>query len=180
MANLISKLFEYGVKSITAIPKSVGTSAWQGLKKAGNLYSATKGVSASVKAAAGSVKGSMAGTVSDITGSAGMFESAFLNTTAGKIMNRANKIGGWTGTKLNKLTTSRFGRLTGKAWDKVPAGKIAMGTAIVGGLGVGLVRGAAGGVIQRADQRTQMSAGMSPNNLGTDGLTLALSKRRHR
>ena len=52
----------------------------------------------------------------------------------------------------------------------------------VGLLGVGVVRGAAGASIDRSNERTMANAsrGMAANNLGTDGLTLALSRRRHR
>ena len=54
-----------------------------------------------------------------------------------------------------------------------------MAPAIVVGFATGLVYGAGRTVLQRVDQRTQ-KRGMAGNNMGTDGLTLALSRTRHR
>jgi hypothetical protein len=54
-----------------------------------------------------------------------------------------------------------------------------MGAAFAGGLTAGGIKH----VIQASEQRTAQSQnrfGMDPNNLGTDGLTIALSRRRHR
>lgn len=53
-----------------------------------------------------------------------------------------------------------------------------VGAALVGGLGYGVVKSSLNRSNERTMQRQQ--TGMQHNHLGTDGLTLALSKSRHR
>lgn len=73
----------------------------------------------------------------------------------------------------------------GKVGAKLAKGTFNIGTTavsnpafVVGAGAVGLSVGVGRGIINRYQERSQR--GMEANHLGTDGLTLALSKRRHR
>jgi len=108
------------------------------------------------------------------------FETAFMgNTSAGKIFGVGGKLGRGVGGAGSWMGNSWLGKGIGKVWDIMPVGKLAVGT----GLGAGIMYGAGSAAMKRIDarnQQTQTGRGMSANYLGTDGLTLALSRRRHR
>lgn len=64
----------------------------------------------------------------------------------------------------------------------IGAAKVALKHPFATGIPLGMATGAARHIVNQADQRTQhlREQGMDPNNLGTDGLTLSLSRLRHR
>jgi hypothetical protein len=99
--------------------------------------------------------------------------------TAAKGVGWINKRVGGLGSGIGSIGKTRFGKMMGGLWDAVPLGKVAVGV----GFGAGIMYGAGSAAMRRLDARNQQTMsgrGMSSNNLGTDGLTLALSKRRHR
>jgi hypothetical protein len=95
---------------------------------------------------------------------------------------------GWNATgggkAINKIASA--GSSLGKFASRNPVSRaLTSSKMMVPAIGVGFTFGAAHGaasaVSQRMSDRQMTTArGMDPNNLGTDGLTLALSKRRHR
>ena len=92
---------------------------------------------------------------------------------------RANKILGGTGKALGFVSKLRRPVSAFVGWKHADW---IMKPAIIGAGLLGVAAGAGKATIQRSIDQTRMgtNGGMAPNNLGTDGLTLALSKRRHR
>ena len=93
-------------------------------------------------------------------------------TIAGKGFSAVGRGGKWAGRKLFHAG--------GSVMDSLSSGyrpHAIVGASLLGGI----TYGAGTTVINRSNERTMASAGrgMPANNLGTDGLTLALSRRRH-
>jgi hypothetical protein len=118
-----------------------------------------------------------------------LFGTSERSTLAGKVLTGSRGVKKSISSGFSSVKNSGFGRfaapklnkvggLIGKGWEKTPAGPILLGTAFT----AGIAYGAGNAMLRKLDERNQRASGrgMSANNLGTDGLTLALSKRRHR
>lgn len=169
MKNLISGLF----KSITSNSKS--------------LFSAATKKAREVRASGKDFKEVAKDMSTNVTNNASELENLFFNnSTLGRTFTRQNtggRIIGKIGSKIagvgkgisnNKIINNPFTKFAAR-------GLTSWKTAGVASFGVGLTYGAASAVLQRADERSNANrGGMPANNLATDGLTLSLSKRRHR
>lgn len=84
----------------------------------------------------------------------------------------------WAGSKVSNAFKSISGSKFGTGASMIASPLVKASPFVVG---AGAAAFGAGRVmLERADQRTMQRSGMAGNNLGTDGLTLALSARRHR
>ena len=158
MANAIDSVIKNVLKVGVKAPLSA---LWGAFKNARSEFGVVKGAGKVVEGAAKSVKDQVPG-----------FEKAFMATPAGKIFGATGRLGGATGRFLSRNPVSKA--LTSN-WIKIPA----IGTAAV----AGLMYGGGKSKMDSMNRRTASMdnrGGMSSNNLGTDGLTLALSKMRHR
>lgn len=152
MANMISTLFKTGTNILGKALSAPGRGIWNSIKVAKTDMDLGKSISDATQ------------------GSLNLLKAGWKSTSGGKVINATTRAGSSLGKFASRNPISKA--LTS---SKMLAPAIGMGL-IVGG-----AHGAASAVSQRMSDRQQMTArGMDPNNLGTDGLTLALSKRRHR
>lgn len=172
MANLIGKLFEYTAKIASAPIKVGGKGIWETAKKARGSFSAKSTLKESLNASASVIKEDISGLTSYTDKITDMFRGSLSKGTSigrGFVGAKKSLLGGKVGWAVKGL---------GKGVTSTPALATMFGVSVIGGG----IYGTGSAIMQRADQRTQMISGrgMAPNNLGTDGLTLALSRRRHR
>jgi hypothetical protein len=173
---------------LSTLLKGAGTLSGQAVKQPGlaigsgisNIWKALsagvsgKGVKEGARVLGKNIK-SGAGTASESSMSyfddfANVFRGA---SKSGRSLSGLASGAGWLGSKSAHLGGKVMSGLTYKP-VAIPL--------VVGAFGIGAVRGGAGASIDRSNERTMANAsrGMAANNLGTDGLTLALSRRRHR
>lgn len=119
-----------------------------------------------IKSAMSSIKTSVKNMRSDAPENIDYFKSGFVGTNVGYGFNILGRFAGGTAGGIMKLSTM----------GPLPYA----GVAAAGGIGItaGLVKNS----VMRTNERMMNgnNKGMNPNNLGTDGLTLSLSKIRHR
>ncbi|HLD91509.1 MAG TPA: hypothetical protein VI911_10975 [Patescibacteria group bacterium] len=154
MGNLFTSLLKSGVKKIT--PKVASIRSW--------ANKTTESFSKITKTKVQSGK---------LNFESNKFQGVFFATPTGKFLSGAGRLG-------RSLGKASIGVI--KTGMKVSTFGLVPHALTLGALGTGVAYGAGRAIINRSNERTMNMAnkGMSPNNLGTDGLTLALSKRRHR
>lgn len=148
---MISTLFKTGTSILGKTLAAPGRGIWNSIKVAQKEMEAGKSLADATQ------------------GSLNLLKAGWKSTGGGKAINATSR----AGASLTKSITR--GIIDIPKYKGVYFGGIA-----VAGAG-GLAHGAMTAVSQRmADRQMSASRGMDPNNLGTDGLTLALSRRRHR
>lgn len=173
----VESLFKASAGLLKAGPGKLGKSIYQTAKTIGKETRAAydmKGFGGAAENIAANAKHGTTAAMDSSLGVLGKIKSGFDTTRGGKIFNGSMRAGKVAGKFATRNPLSRLGL-------RVATSTKMLAPAIVGGLAFGSVHGAARSVMQQIDDRRTVTArGMDPNNLGTDGLTLALSKRRHR
>lgn len=162
--SLFSSIFKSGIKNVKGAFTNI-KSAYKTAMTEGGLKNRTKSISEGIKK------------VSSMSGSE--FRQRLDNTVLGKTINLGSKVSNAAGRSGPGRAAKFIGKTGRSAFGKIPVTKIAVPVMFAGGVAYG----GASASMDRLNQRsanTMSGAGMNPNNLGTDGLTLALSRRRHR
>lgn len=179
------------LKGVGSMFKGLGSTVFKNTKEFGNAMkqaAKVEGAAAKASEASNVLKRTAADMASYGRQTGESFGKQILsdNTVLGKITNftarrsqefrsfkranpRLNQAVSFTGKAIGKIITA-----PSVLWTTTP-GRWASG---IGAVGAGAAYGGASASINRYRERKQR--GMTSNHLGTDGLTLALSKTRHR
>lgn len=177
---LITKFLEMGgkllggsIKTAAGLPKGIWNTVSSAAKEGKTTFSATSSAREAAKATSDSIKAAASQGKIAAMQKATNFETSFSGTPIGKAFHASRTAAGLGARAL-------FRNPIAKMMVNAPA-SVQYTTIVAAGV-VGIAYGGVKSAINRSNERTQANAqrGMASNNLGTDGLTLALSKRRHR
>lgn len=187
MPNLLTLSTQLATKGLGSLFRGLGKATYNTAKEFGSSIKQASQIEAGVLGKTKSVVSEAAGQARSAASYGREAGSSFTNTLFSDktLIGKGIKLGeagtrNWRSFKTGnpKLSTVIQGMKSASSamWSTTP-GRWITG---IGAAGAGLAYGSGSAVMRRYENKQQMRGGMKPNNLGTDGLTLALSKTRHR